>query len=490
MTAVNLNNGNKLFKEISENGSKSQFWKKKSYDDCLRHYEQGKHHDHPDSHPTCYRSIGVVCIKILTECNDELSGELPLYYYSIGLFNFAMALELGLRTKKNAEWINGIIEKFVRMRELASHHITNVLNDQWQIRCSFIEKLIDRSCGETKLGASLIKILFYAVISKELEKAMIKSDEENDWAKVVYLSEEICRPMMLAKDFLSRPFPSLDPMVMHVLSTRKGSIQEELTETENSVKLYRARADSSRFRSLADEEKERLFFQNENYDEELLFVCLDHYAVALSALRKEGGSTAEYICYESAAKICVGMAELLGNNSMLNLEDKAHTLYLRSIQFADIVTHTNGATYFSCAWYQKAKQEIEKYRKRKEAFDNKAREEARAPMLEKLKPQLDSMDACYTEHDSKATQAYKFLVYVYKTHPPKDPKEKLFDEKTDRFDKKRMKRACLSAAAAYHPDKACNKENGMEWSFLSEEISKRINGFYSFYKDQEAGEET
>jgi hypothetical protein len=48
----------------------------------------------------------------------------------------------------------------------------------------------------------------------------------------------------------------------------------------------------------------------------------------------------------------------------------------------------------------------------------------------------------------------------------------------------------LSAAAAYHPDKACNKENGMEWSFLSEEISKRINGFYSFYKDQEAGEET
>jgi len=46
-----------------------------------------------------------------------------------------------------------------------------------------------------------------------------------------------------------------------------------------------------------------------------------------------------------------------------------------------------------------------------------------------------------------------------------------------------MRQAMRKAATQYHPDKLFNKTEGIEWLVLCEEITKRINEYYEFLKN-------
>ena len=58
---------------------------------------------------------------------------------------------------------------------------------------------------------------------------------------------------------------------------------------------------------------------------------------------------------------------------------------------------------------------------------------------------------------------------------PKNPQHKLNDKDLDNESK--MKKVLLTALLHYHPDKQ-DKEHGMKWATLCEEITKLLNGHY------------
>eukprot|EP00957_Ditylum_brightwellii_P114501 8730848-Ditylum_brightwellii.AAC.1 len=99
-------------------------------------------------------------------------------------------------------------------------------------------------------------------------------------------------------------------------------------------------------------------------------------------------------------------------------------------------------------------------------------------MLEKLKPDLEAMEAQMKRSESKRTQALYLLQYLVTAHPPKKSfvatslKNKVdqLDPDGDSGEYTKALRRILAreAALAYHSDK--NKDYGMEWAVLSEEI--------------------
>ena len=134
------------------------------------------------------------------------------------------------------------------------------------------------------------------------------------------------------------------------------------------------------------------------------------------------------------------------------------------------------------SWYKTAHDGLEEIRTKRAAYDQAEIAAQRAPTLEKIKPQLDAIEAAMAKSGADRNKALLLLRHVYEKHPPKmetftPPKADLaFDNNSD------MKKALIHAVRHYHSDKPCNKNNGMEWYVLSEEITKLLNKYHDVFK--------
>jgi hypothetical protein len=107
------------------------------------------------------------------------------------------------------------------------------------------------------------------------------------------------------------------------------------------------------------------------------------------------------------------------------------------------------------------------------------------PTLRKLEPELDKLDKEWKKFESRNYSAHALLVYIYHKHPPKqllpEAVKQLMDALARENDHK-MQKAILKGIQNYHTDRACNKQHGMDWYVLCEEITKRLNTAYARYK--------
>lgn len=193
-----------------------------------------------------------------------------------------------------------------------------------------------------------------------------------------------------------------------------------------------------------------------------------------------GISKTVFVCHESLAQAQNELGFMF--EKVVKLENVANTLYLSVIQHAEIASQASGANYFTRPWYQQAKIGIEERRKRNLAYDSAEMQKIRAPTLTKLQPQLEAIKACLAKFESKQYKAHGLLVFLRDTHPPKGKdatKDKL---EIDRDDKKVVTKLLKQSVITYHPDKQHNKDAGIEWLVLCEEISKILNELYGHFK--------
>ena len=94
------------------------------------------------------------------------------------------------------------------------------------------------------------------------------------------------------------------------------------------------------------------------------------------------------------------------------------------------------------------------------------------------------MDKIIAEFQGRDYKAFAFLSHIYQTHVPKDNTINIpvLLKALNRDDTEVMKKAVLKAVSHYYQDKPRNKEQGMDWFVLCEEIVKRLNNLYSRYK--------
>lgn len=483
--------GNQLYSSVVTDplgAKKNYLWKVTQLEDSLKHFEEGKKDasmkkDSPEW-LKCSRSEGVVSFRLASDPSIQSKQDFTknLYYFKRSLSAFCAALSNanGFETK---EWMKGIIDKIAEVIK----EISNYLNHQfesWKERFSVFQSCqkLDNIAGSSSI---LVIMLIHFYISKEIQKAIIRADEEDDWRQCLSLTNELEGPMIRCSSYLTRcktyfatiPLPKLD----------EEDLDTVLNELNSSRRLYYARSIALQYYCIADEMNIHALFEEENLNMDLIFLCLDNYGAAITSLRvlpeiivnELEDNQENYHCYETAAKVSSAMATIL--LKVLKDDAKSHPIFLRVIQYADIVTHTNGATFFHRDWYQRAKDAIEAYRRKRAAYDASEIAKQREPMLKKLKPELDAILAAMNKFESKAYRAHALLVHLYDKHPPKNGKL-LPEGGVDREDNDQIKKNLLKAAANYHPDLKVNKETGIEWQIFCEEIAKHINGLYEYFK--------
>lgn len=474
--------GNLLYYSVYQdpNGSgKHYLWKIRQLTNAINCYEKGRNDASSSNQPSEWlkntKSLAVVYHKLAEDKSfrSHHSYQWVSYNFKNALKYFCLTLSHS-ETIETEEWIANTVGKAIScMNALQSFVCDTFLT--WQERCSMLEDCL-AFASDDELGKShyLLQVYINYLLVVELMKCIFRADNDAQPKLCYSFTEEINRPFSSSSELLNK-YARNCPL-LYRLTDEVVSLSKELEEIKKARLYYAMRSQALIHQHLGTELFNECFFQDEEMNIEKIWLCIDFFDSSLQYLALQDGS---YSCYETAAKTC----HYLGKLFSLSLCDseKGHSLHLRVVQYCDIVTHSNGSTYFHIPWYQETKKAIEAYREKRAAFDAKEIENKRAPILEKIKPHLDAMEKVLGKSQSKQFQCYELIIYLYEAHPPKIPDSKPI-QNLDKNDSKQMKKAAIKAISHYHPDKTDNKSNGMEWFVLCEEITKRLNNLFEVFK--------
>ena len=399
--------------------------------------------------------------------------------------NFVAALNDGNVSSKDSSWLEGIQDKiFATVNATVAFSIQTMTN--WKTRATMLMSVL-RSGQQSSFAQSLVQ----TVIAYEILKAVIKFDEVRDWKSARDALAELHRPLTEAIQQRDR---RLRDGSLRCSPGMLLDLTELLQEYEEEKKIFTARCDFHQHLFHGEQSLNQLLHEEEHLDMERAWSIIDSFRTAITAIKDPTSDheNPNYVCHESAAMGFSHLGRMY--EKVIKMDTVANKLYLAAIHHADVVTHTSGATFFHKEWYQTAKKGIEEYRQRRMAFDSAQVAAVREPTLVILKPRLDAILAAMGSFESQAYRAHALIVFLYQHEPPKEKNtsaglgagaptsstpEKLV---LDRDNKDAMKKAVRNAVASYHPDKQVNKESGIEWHVLCEEITKHLNNLYEHYK--------
>ena len=412
------------------------------------------------------KNIGAASLKLalLADYRENYSEAAVMRLFRQAIEAFSDASHYG-RTVQPESWLVNIYEEIISCVDTITSVLVQKFDPEfgdggsWRQRCGDLESL----SSVHHESQNFVTALLFRSIAREIFKVIVVADESFEWKTAVSMLGEIDRPLNIANEALARV-----PQLAWLFG-------DSLTEIELQKKHYKVRAESLKYRDLAERMCHSCLYEEEELNMDIVWQAIDYYSASITAAKQYP----EIQCFESEAKSCVGLADLYA--TILKSEDRSHRLYMNAIQLADAATHTNGSTFFNCDWYQKAQKAIATYREKRFAFDAAERARQRAPTMEKLKPEIDGIDAAIEAWSSKAFKTIALLNHIYDKHPPKMGKTKPEGLKDD--DSEGLKKALLKASGHYHPDKPVNKSAGMEWYVLCDEIQKRINTCIDHFKE-------
>ena len=437
------------------------------------------------------RNLGVVNMKMaltrqgLAEILAPADLNLVVYNFSEALCCFTFCLGALTPALRDAAWAQSVESKLVDVVVQLTEFV-RAQKDSWRDRASILEKIARSLAISPHAGpdwSCLPRALLQLVLADEMHKEVLRLDSEDEdeegtsttWRLQLSLLEDLGRPLTEASQQL-QAYTRLGGIRTHLL--------DEMREIHDSARYYRARVESKRLRSQGAEMCKHLLFDLESLDQEMMWAAVDTLRAAVTALIDADASSdfANPViwCHESLAQAYSSLGHVF--EKVVRLEKVANTLYLQVVQHAQIVTDTSGATFFSRKWYKTAVDAIQERRRRNLAYESSEMGKVRAPILLQLKPQLDAIQACLAQFESKSYKSHALLIYLQEKHPPKSqkaPKDKL---QFDRDDNKVVANHLKKAVVEYHPDKQHNKDAGAEWTVLCEEIVKELNGFYEYFK--------
>ena len=398
------------------------------------------------------------------------SEKTVLYHLESAFAAFSEADTNGRHVGHETQWLQGIQNKVYETLEVMQNFCVH--NFVWQKRIACLEKMasnLDCVRGRNEVAAAgLASALLLRNAARELEKQAVLLDESGQWLECLDILAQMNFPL---EELRRRGRDSL-------LSSEYG-FQENLTELSDSQQGLQAKAESAQEVAIAQKLQHGLLNDAEELDMDLLWQVMDHYKSAtLAAERSSSESGSSNMESEAIALSAQGEVYF----KILKNDQKANELFMASMTLAQAITASTGQQFHSLSWYRTARDGLEEIRTKRAAYDQAEIAAQRAPTLEKIKPQLDAIEAAMAKSGADRNKALLLLRHVYEKHPPKmetftPPKADLaFDNNSD------MKKALIHAVRHYHSDKPCNKNNGMEWYVLSEEITKLLNKYHDVFK--------
>lgn len=226
------------------------------------------------------------------------------------------------------------------------------------------------------------------------------------------------------------------------------------------MKVQECVAEAHQAKYMADEVYDEAINSSETIEIELVWDAIDNYKAAVIKARDRD--------IEIEAECVSKMATIF--EKILFVKETARAYHYNCLELAESM---KPKTFYSCTWYLKSKAAVERYQKEVVDEEDKEKEAKRSTVIDKIKPIITEINTQF-----KKLPKGDFLKYLYEKHSHPKKNHKLDEEKLST----NLKNCYRNAAVHYHPDKNDEKENGLEWHFICEEISKLINNNYENLK--------
>jgi len=418
------------------------------------------------SHETCgldwiyaTKNLGMTSFRLadMQQFQERSTPELVYYHFGQGITYLLEALVNGKTVGLAEDWISKVDETLIDLINRVTQFSIEAFQD-WRARCAKLESLIKFA----KKSPIVTSFLFTQIANEMTKAAILLNANSERYQDSLSILNGAFQPINFAHQFLER-LPVME---------RKEFLIDKLSDIENTQRKYLIRTESTQKLEVGHLMLHGLLFDEADFNMDQTLVILDKYFEAALCSRSEIENLS---CHESEAKAMAAIGQVY--HKILKNEERGHQFLLQAVTLASSVTEASGLTFFKCEWYQQAKTLIEEYRAKKLLFDESKIKKEREPTLIKLAPKLTAMKDSMKEIEGQAYKCFALMTYVYKEIPPKEGSLKA---DLDKNDNSQMKKACLMMNKHYHPDK--NRNDGIEWYILCEEIVKEVNSLYELLK--------
>ena len=198
--------------------------------------------------------------------------------------------------------------------------------------------------------------------------------------------------------------------------------------------------------------------ENEHLNIDLLFDIIDRFRDSIIKTRNKD--------IECEAEVSSELGRIY--DEVLKIKEKGKEYYQNSFHLAESL---KPKVFTKHPWYMRCTAAIIRYQQEAIQKDNKELDQEREKIMSEIKDDIE-------EINKKSAKGYfDFLEFVYKQYPPKN--NKVLPSKLDSSNiKESMRKACIH----YHPDKNSKEKFGAKWFFISENIAKHLNNFYTTLK--------
>jgi len=211
---------------------------------------------------------------------------------------------------------------------------------------------------------------------------------------------------------------------------------------------------------IGDTHIEKALYDEEELDMDRVFLAMDMYRQAMVDSREKD------VEHEAAALSKLGLVY----HNILKIEDKAREYLKLSIQMGVSLAPRNVE---SVEWFVKAKKAMAQIQIAAANAVEREFEEARVEMRKEYAKELVDLETAGKRGHEE------FLVFVYQTHPPRNPSHTIAVHKPST--KLVLKKAYIKALRHYHGDKQLVFDD-QKWRAFCEEITKLLNRHYAKLK--------
>ena len=200
--------GNDLYRMVTKSNNSDHSWKISKLTEAIQKFEEGKSIASKSGDKIewlkCARSIGVAYSYSASSKDFQVEKGVDWTINSfIGALTAFSEIITDHENIENKEWQNGVFSKLSSTITAAIEYCISNNENGWSKRCFLLERLllVEEVSGDS---ACYTRVHVHVSIAEEIVKAIVMAEEAGEWDTVLTLVGELDRPLLLAREELSR----------------------------------------------------------------------------------------------------------------------------------------------------------------------------------------------------------------------------------------------------------------------------------------------
>jgi len=444
LSSIIRNQGNEYFRQACQGKNLGLQKTRELYDEALARYYQAKEKaENQDDESSAAKNIGKAAWRVSGVLAQKMEGFQIILHYQHEAIKGLCAAYNRSEDCKSVQWRSEVLGTL----SLCLQEVIDTCDTfPTGIKISQVERLVslttvDRAKADLQLK---LAILYFHDGTTKLQ--------HGDYKTCLSRMRDCYRPIEEVKRLARITEDELDDLL-----GESESLEQDVFYHSCSASSIQARHHGDHLLSVALQDEEEL-------DMTLIFEVIDWYKQAVVLAREIE------LEQEAIAESRLGVVY----DKVLKLTHRAKTYFNHTLQ---LVESMKPRVFTSHDWYKECVATLQRYQEEVRQRDEEEKRKVRAKYLEELSEELADIK-------KNNTSAIALIKHVYTNYPPKASSwEKPSDDDMGKWESmksgtKEFKKLLLKALAVFHPDKVDEKEHGMKWKVLSEEITKLITNYY------------